>query len=316
MNRDSRILVAGAYGLVGSAISRRLAAEGFTNVSRPHRSELDYMDAAAVDRWFAQHQPEYVFMAAARVGGILANMTMPVEFIRENLLVQLNLFDAAFRHRTNKTLFLGSSCIYPRQSAQPIREEYLLTGPLEPTNEAYAIAKIAGVRMAQYYHSQYGVNAISAMPTNLFGPGDDFDPQTCHVMPALLRRFYEAARHDEREVVVWGTGTPRREFLYVDDLASAVVFLMKEYDSPEPVNVGTGTDISIRELAELMAEITGYRGRIVFDTSRPDGMPRKLLDCSRIQSMGWRPETSLRDGIRRTIEWYASTVADLQLAPH
>jgi GDP-L-fucose synthase len=264
------------------------------------------LDGAAVNRWFAAHRPEYVFMAAARVGGIYANMTRPVEFLRENLIMQLNLFDAAFRHRVEKLLFLGSSCIYPRQSPQPIREEYLLTGPLEPTNESYALAKIAGIRMAQAYSAEYGMRAISLMPTNLYGPRDNFDYMSSHVLPALLRRFHEAVQEGIPEVVVWGSGTPRREFLHVDDLASAALFLMERYEAPEPVNVGAGEDISIRDLAYLIAEITGFRGRIVFDPSKPDGMPRKLLDSSRLRALGWRPSISLAGGIRQTLDWYVA----------
>ncbi len=304
---NSRILVAGARGLVGSAICRNLIASGYTNVYAPSRTELDYLDASAVNRWFAENRPEYVFMAAARVGGILANMTQPVEFLRENMLVQLNLFDAAHRHSVRKVLFLGSSCIYPRVAPQPIREEYLLTGPLEPTNAAYAVAKIAGIQMAQSYREQHGMCAISLMPTNLYGQGDNFDERTSHVMPALIRRFWQATVDGSDEVVVWGSGNPRREFLHVDDLASAAVFLMRTYDSPQPLNVGAGEDIPIRDLAHLVAEIAGFRGRIVFDSSKPDGMPRKLLDCSRINALGWHPSISLADGIRQTLDWYVST---------
>lgn len=304
MDKSARVLVAGSRGLAGSAICRRLVNEGYSHVMGPTRADLDYMDAAAVNRWFASNRPEYLFMAAARVGGIMPNMTQPVEFLRDNLLVQLNLFDAAWRHGVRKVLFLGSSCIYPRQAPQPIREEYLLTGPLEPTNEAYAVAKIAGIRMAQSYSKQYGMRAVNLMPTNLYGPGDNFDPMTSHVLPALLRRFYEATLNGEAEVVVWGSGTPRREFLHVDDLASAAVFLMRSYESADPINVGAGDDISIRDLAVLIAEITGFRGRIVFDASRPDGMPRKLLDSSRLNSLGWKPTISLASGIRQTLNWY------------
>ncbi len=306
MNKDSPILVAGARGLVGSALCRRLANLGHTSVHAPRRADLDYFDADQVNRWFEANRPEYVFIAAARVGGILANMSQPVEFLRENLIIQLNLLDAVSRYGTTKVLFFGSSCIYPRLSPQPIREDYLLTGPLEPTNEPYAVAKIAGIRLAQAYASQYGMRAVSLMPTNLYGPGDNFNLKTSHVLPALLRRFYEAAQENAPEVVVWGSGVPRREFLHVDDLASAAVFLMQNYEDPEPINVGAGEDISIYDLAILIAEITGFNGRISFDTSKPDGMPRKLLDCTRINELGWKPSISLARGIRHTFDWFVA----------
>lgn len=278
---------------------------------RPDRTELDYLDATAVNRWFEASRPEYVFMAAARVGGILANMTKPVEFLRDNLIVQINLLDASFHHQIAKVQFLGSSCIYPRLSPQPIREEYLLTGPLEPTNEPYAVAKIAGIRLAQAYTSEYGMRTISLMPTNLYGPGDNFHPRTSHVLPALVRRFHEAAQDGVSDVGVWGTGTPRREFLHVDDLASAAVFLMQSYEDPEVINVGAGDDISIRDLALMIGEIAGFKGRITFDSTKPDGMPRKLLDSSKMRALGWEPEISLRDGIRQTLDWYVANLASL-----
>jgi len=280
-------------------------------VLRPDRTELDYLDATAVNRWFEASRPEYVFMAAARVGGILANMTKPVEFLRDNLIVQINLLDASFHHQIAKVQFLGSSCIYPRLSPQPIREEYLLTGPLEPTNEPYAVAKIAGIRLAQAYTSEYGMRTISLMPTNLYGPGDNFHPRTSHVLPALVRRFHEAAQDGVSDVGVWGTGTPRREFLHVDDLASAAVFLMQSYEDPEVINVGAGDDISIRDLALMIGEIAGFKGRITFDSTKPDGMPRKLLDSSKMRALGWEPEISLRDGIRQTLDWYVANLASL-----
>ncbi|MDZ4801391.1 MAG: GDP-L-fucose synthase [Bryobacteraceae bacterium] len=311
MDKHARILVAGAHGLVGSAICRRLNRLGYSSVLRPDRTELDYLDATAVNRWFEASRPEYVFMAAARVGGILANMTKPVEFLRDNLIVQINLLDASFHHQIAKVQFLGSSCIYPRLSPQPIREEYLLTGPLEPTNEPYAVAKIAGIRLAQAYTSEYGMRTISLMPTNLYGPGDNFHPRTSHVLPALVRRFHEAAQDGVSDVGVWGTGTPRREFLHVDDLASAAVFLMQSYEDPEVINVGAGDDISIRDLALMIGEIAGFKGRITFDSTKPDGMPRKLLDSSKMRALGWEPEISLRDGIRQTLDWYVANLASL-----
>ena len=304
MDRGSRIYVAGHRGLVGSALVRRLQAEGFGEVITRDREELDLTDQRAVEDFFARERPEYVFLAAARVGGILANSRYPADFIRENLLIQTHVIDAAYRYGVKKLLFLGSSCIYPKHAPQPMKEEYLLTGPLEPTNEAYAVAKIAGLKMVQYYRRQYGFNGISLMPTNLYGPGDRFDPEQSHVIPALLRRFHEAKERGDGEVVVWGTGTPRREFLYVDDLADAAVFLMGRYDEEMWINVGVGEDITIQELAEMVKEIVGFRGRIVYDPSKPDGTPRKLLDVSRLFALGWRPRVSLREGLERTYRWY------------
>jgi GDP-L-fucose synthase len=304
MDRGSRIYVAGHRGLVGSAIVRRLRAEGFAEVITQGREELDLTDQRAVEDFFARERPEYVFLAAARVGGILANSTYPADFIRENLLIQTHVIDGAYRYGVKKLLFLGSSCIYPKYAPQPMKEEYLLAGALEPTNEAYAVAKIAGLKMVQYYRRQYGFNGISLMPANLYGPGDRFDPEQSHVIPALLRRFHEAKERGDGEVVVWGTGTPRREFLYVDDLADAGVFLMKCYDEEMWINVGVGEDITIQELAEMVKEIVGFRGRIVYDPSKPDGTPRKLLDVSRLFALGWRPRVSLREGLERTYRWY------------
>ncbi|MEW6251757.1 MAG: GDP-L-fucose synthase [Planctomycetota bacterium] len=305
MDRNARIYVAGHRGLVGSAILRRLEAEACPNLITRDRAALDLTEAAAVDDFFAATRPEYAFLAAAKVGGILANDRTPADFLRENLLIQTHVIDAAWRWGVRKLLFLGSSCIYPRECPQPIREEYLLTGPLEPTNSAYAIAKIAGIEMCAAYRRQFGFNAIALMPTNLYGPGDNFDPHTSHVLPALIRRFHEAVSNDAPEVVLWGTGTPRREFLHADDLADAAVFLMRRYDEPRIINVGTGTDLTIRELAELIARIVGFRGTIRFDASRPDGTPRKLLDVSRITALGWRPRIGLADGICRTYERFA-----------
>ena len=304
MDKTSKIFVAGHRGLVGSAILRRLQAEGYTNLVVRTRRELDLTNQAAVERFFAQEKPEYVFLAAAKVGGILANATYPADFIRDNLLIQTHVIDAAYRHGVRKLLFLGSSCIYPKYTPQPMKEEHLLTGPLEPTNEPYAVAKIAGIKMCQAYRRQYGFNAISLMPTNLYGPGDNFDLQTSHVLPALIRKFHEAKERGDRQVVVWGTGKPRREFLHVDDLADAAVFLMRHYDEEQIINVGVGEDISIADLAALIKRIVGYEGEIVYDTSKPDGTPRKLLDVSRLFALGWRPKISLEEGIRQTYTWF------------
>lgn len=310
MERGSRIYVAGHRGLVGSALVRRLKAEGYRELLLRSRQELDLRDPAAVDRFFAEERPEYVFLAAARVGGIWANASFPADFIRENLQIQVNVIDAAYRHGARKLLFFGSSCIYPKHAPQPLKEEYLLTGPLEPTNEAYAVATIAGLKMVQAYRRQYGFCGICLMPTNLYGPGDNFDPQTSHVLPALIRRFHEAKVKGAPEVVAWGTGTPRREFLHVDDLADAAVFLMRHYDDERPINVGVGEDVSIRELAEMVADVVGYQGRIVFDPSKPDGTPRKLLDVSRLRELGWSARVPLREGIRQTYEWFVQSEAD------
>jgi GDP-L-fucose synthase len=304
MERDSRIFVAGHRGLVGSAICRRLQALGYSKLILRTRSEIDLRDRSQVDRFLGDERPEYVFLAAARVGGILANSTYPAEFIFDNLAIQLNVIDASFRCGVRKLEFLGSSCIYPKLAPQPIHEEDLLTGELEPTNEPYAIAKIAGLKMAQAYRRQYGFSAISLMPTNLYGPGDNFDLETSHVLPALMRKFHEAKIAGAAEVVVWGSGKPRREFLHVDDLADAAVFLMREYDDGGIVNVGTGEDHEIGELARLVGEITGYEGNIVFDTSKPDGTPRKLLDVSRLAGLGWKSKIPLREGLAETYQWY------------
>ncbi len=304
MNERARIYVAGHGGLVGSAICRALAARGFVNVLTATRSDVDLRDAAAVERFFVAEHPEYVYLAAAKVGGIVANDSYPADFIRDNLQIQTNVIDAAYRHGARKLCFLGSSCIYPRLAPQPIAETSLLTGPLETTNEWYAVAKIAGIKMCQAYGKQYGFDTICAMPTNLYGPGDNFDLQTSHVLPALLRKFHSAKESGEREVVVWGSGTPRREFLYVDDLADAACFLMERYKSPEIINVGTGEDIAIADLAGLIREIVGFEGEIVFDRSKPDGTPRKLLDVGKIAALGWRAQTTLATGIRRTYDWY------------
>jgi GDP-L-fucose synthase len=306
MNPGSRIFVAGHRGLVGSAIVRRLEREGYRNLVLTGRAQLDLRDQAAVNHFFAREKPEYVFLAAAKVGGILANDTYPAEFLRDNLLIEANVIDAAWRAGARKLLFLGSSCIYPKFAPQPMREEHLLTGALEPTNEWYAIAKIAGIKLCQSYRKQYGFNAISLMPTNLYGPGDNFDLQSSHVLPALMRKFHEAAASGAREVIIWGTGSPRREFLHVDDLADASVFLMLNYDSGDIVNVGVGEDVSIRELAEMVQRVTGFEGQLAFDASKPDGTPRKLLDVSKIRALGWTPSIPLERGISETYEWYRS----------
>jgi GDP-L-fucose synthase len=304
MNTHDTIFVAGHRGLVGSALCRALSQRGFDRLLTRSRRELDLLDQAAVDEFFAAERPAYVFMAAAKVGGILANDTYPADFLGENLKIQTNVIDAAYRHRTKKFCFLGSSCIYPKLAEQPIRESSLLTGPLEPTNEWYAIAKIAGIKMCQAYTKQFGFNAISVMPTNLYGPGDNFDLNTSHVLPALIRKFHEAKIHGSSSVTVWGTGTPRREFLHVDDMADALCFLMENYESPEIINVGVGEDVSIAELAAIVGKTVGYGGRVVFDSSKPDGTPRKLLDVTRLHSLGWHAKIPLEGGIRSTYEWY------------
>jgi len=313
-DEGSKVYVAGHRGLVGSAILRRLQAEGYRNLVTRSRAEVDLTDQAAVDRFFAQEQPEYVFLAAAKVGGILANSTAPADFIRDNLLIQTHVIDAAYRRGVKKLLFLGSSCIYPKHAPQPMKEEYLLTGPLEPTNEPYAVAKSAGIKMCQAYRQQYGFDAISLMPTNLYGPGDNFDLETSHVLPALLRKFHESKVSGSPSVVIWGTGTPRREFLHVDDLADACLFLLQQPDqvlrtvAPDGMlNVGVGKDIAIHELARLIQDITGSSSELLFDSSKPDGTPRKLLDVSRIRSMGWSAKISLREGLQKTYQWFCES---------
>jgi GDP-L-fucose synthase len=315
MDSDSRIFVAGHRGLVGSAICRRLKQDGFTRFITRSRTELDLRDRALVDAFFAAEKPEYVFLAAAKVGGILANSSYPAEFLFDNLAVQINVIDSAYRHGVKKVEFLGSSCIYPKMAPQPIREEYLLTGPLEPTNEWYAIAKISGIKMAQAYWRQYGFPTISLMPTNLYGPHDNFDLEHCHVLPALMRKFHEGRVNHAPEVAIWGTGSPRREFLHVDDFAEAAVFLMQHYDSPEIVNVGAGEDVTIAELAEIMQRITGFTGSLRFETGKPDGAPRKLLEVSRLRNLGWQARIPLEEGVRRTYEWYLEQAAGLPGTP-
>jgi len=309
MQKSEKIFVAGHRGMVGSALIRALEAAGFSKLLKRDRSELDLGDSAAVSKFFAKEKPEVVIFAAAKVGGIKANNDQPVEFLLENLRVQNSVIAAAHENGARKLLFLGSSCIYPKLAPQPIPESALLSGPLEPTNEAYAIAKIAGVKLCQAFSREYGANFVSAMPTNLYGPNDNFDLETSHVLAALLRKAFEAKKSSARELVVWGTGTPHREFLHVDDCASACLFLLEKYDSPEIVNVGCGEDISIRELAELVCEVVGFDGELSWDKTKPDGTPRKLLDVSKLRGLGWTPTIPLRDGIAQTYDWFLKNVA-------
>ena len=348
MEKNAKVYVAGHKGLVGSAILRALEKSGYNNCVVRSRQELDLTCQSSVERFFDEERPEYVFLAAAKVGGILANATYPADFIYQNLVIETNVIHAAYKYDTKKLLFLGSSCIYPRDCPQPMKEEYLLTGPLEPTNEPYAVAKIAGIKMCEAYNRQYGTKYISVMPTNLYGPNDNFDLETSHVLPALIRKFHLAKlamqkdwegikknevifgripddfkrslgldpktnlplenSGEEPEVVLWGTGSPRREFLDVDDLADACIYLMDNYDGSEIVNIGVGKDITIRELAELIAKIVGYQGKIRFDTSKPDGTPRKLLDVSKLSSLGWQPTIGLEEGIKKTYGWFLSSL--------
>ncbi|HID70597.1 MAG TPA: GDP-L-fucose synthase [Desulfobacterales bacterium] len=304
MDFHSKIYVAGHRGLVGAAICRALKKAGFINIiTRPH-AELELTDQAAVQHFFTDARPEYVFLSAAKVGGIHANDTFPADFIRDNLLIQTNIIDAAYQNDVEKLLFLGSSCIYPRLCPQPMKEEHLLTGSLEPTNEWYAIAKIAGIKMCQAYNKQYGFEAISLMPTNLYGPGDNFDLNNSHVLPALMRKCHDAMMKGDAQMTVWGTGKVLREFLHVDDLADASVFLMESCNDPEPVNIGTGQEISIGDLAHLVAGVVGFTGKIVFNTEMPDGTPRKLLDSSKLNSLGWHPHITLEQGIQQTYQWF------------
>jgi GDP-L-fucose synthase len=314
LSRDSSIFVAGHRGLVGSAVVRALDAQGYKHLVVRTRRELDLTDQAAVRQFFSREKPAAVIMAAALVGGIHANASRPAEFIRDNLLIQDLVIDAAYRANVSKFVFLGSSCIYPKLAPQPIKEDYLLTGPLELTNEWYAIAKIAGLKMCQAYRRQYGFNAISLMPTNLYGPGDNFDLQNSHVLPALIRRFHEAKVRRDPTITIWGTGTPRREFLHVDDLADAVVHLMNTYNDEEIVNIGWGEDVTIRELAEMVAAAAGFQGRLLFDASKPDGTPRKLLDTTRLTALGWRPKITLKAGIEGTYAWFKDHAAEARLS--
>lgn len=304
MNKESRIYIAGHRGMVGAAIVRQLQREGYAQLITRTHAELDLTNQSAVREFFEVARPEYVFLAAAKVGGILANSSYPADFIRDNLLIELNIIDAAYTVGTHKLLFLGSSCIYPKLAPQPMPEECLLTGPLEQTNEWYAVAKIAGIKLCQAYRRQYGFDAISLMPTNLYGPGDNFHLANSHVLPALIRKVHEAKTGGAKEVVVWGTGSPRREFLHVDDLADAALFLMREYAGEEIVNVGVGHDLSIAELARLVKEVVGFAGEIVYDAGMPDGTPRKLLDVSKLTKLGWQARISLRQGVEETYRWF------------
>jgi GDP-L-fucose synthase len=311
--KDARIFVAGHAGLVGSAIMRELAAEGYNNLLTARRDQLDLRDQAAVNYWFRANRPEYVYLVAGTVGGIMANSTRPAEFLYDNMMIHGTVVHASYLYGVEKLLYLGSSCIYPRHSIQPITEDQLLTGPLEPTNEAYALAKITGIKLCQAYREQYGSNFISAMPTNLYGPNDNFDLESSHVLPALIRRFHDAKLNGDGEVVIWGTGTPMREFLHVDDLADLCLFLMDNYDESEHINAGTGEDISIRRLAETIRDIVHPETTLAFDTSKPDGMPRKVLDVTKLEQLGWTPSIDFEAGVRSTYDWFlAQDVATLR----
>jgi len=313
LDRSAGVYVAGHRGLVGSAILRRLSGAGFTRVLGATRDQLDLRDQAAVNYWFRANKPEYVFLVAGTVGGILANSTRPAEFIYDNLMIHATVVEASRLHGVKRLLYLGSSCVYPRECPQPILERYLLSGPLEPTNEPYAMAKISGIRLCQAYRRQYGSDFISAMPTNLYGPGDNFDPTGSHVVPALMRKFHEARTSAASSAVVWGSGRPMREFLHVDDLADACLFLMEHYDGDEHINVGTGEDLSIRELAEAIRDIVAPGVEITFDASKPDGTPRKLLDVTRLHELGWRHRVPLDEGLKSTYEWFRSHQADARM---
>lgn len=304
MEKESKIYVAGHRGLVGSAIMRKLNSEGYTNIITKSHNELDLTNQEEVKRFFETEKPEYVFLAAAKVGGINANNLYPADFIYVNLMIENNVIKASFDNKVKKLLFLGSSCIYPKMAPQPIKEDYLLTGELEKTNEAYALAKIAGLKMCEFFNKQYGTNYISVMPTNLYGPNDNFDLNSSHVLPALIRKFHEAKESNSEYVEIWGTGTPKREFLHVDDLADAVVFLMNNYNENKTINIGTGEDLTIRELAETIKEIVEFKGELKFNSEKPDGTPRKLLDVSRLHSAGWKHKIELKEGIKSTYEWF------------
>jgi GDP-L-fucose synthase len=308
MNKNSKIYIAGHLGLVGSAILRKLNKEGYTNLITKSRKELDLTDQKAVKDFFEKTKPEYVFLAAAKVGGIMANKTYPGEFISENLDIQNNIIKNSYIHGVKKLLFLGSSCIYPKLATQPIKEEYFMKGPLEPTNEAYAIAKIAGISMCQSYRKQYGADFISLMPTNLYGPGDNFTNERGHVIPALIRKFHDAKAKNLDEISAWGTGSAKREFLHSDDLADACVFLMKNYSSGDIINVGTGEDVTIKELTEKISKIVGFKGKIVWDTTKPDGAPRRLLDVEKLHTLGWKHHIELEKGLEETYEWFKKNV--------
>ncbi len=314
MNKSSKIYVAGHRGLVGSAILRKLEKEGYENLVIRTSKELDLREKQQVDAFFETEKPEFVFLAAAKVGGIVANNEFPADFIRDNLMIQTNVIDASYRNQVEKLLFLGSTCIYPKLAPQPLKEEYLLTGPLEPTNDAYALAKIAGIKMCQSYNKQYGTNYISAMPTNLYGENDNFDLQSSHVMPALIRKFHEAKLSNQSSVEVWGTGTPKREFLYSDDLADACVYLMNHYNGDEIINIGVGEDVSIKELAETVQRVVGFEGELKFDTTKPDGTPRKLVDTTKINQLGWKADVKLEDGISLAYEWFLNNTETVKKA--
>jgi len=309
MKTTSKIYIAGHTGLVGGSLLRLLRAKKYTHITTRTHAELDLTDAAAVGSFFEKERPHYVFLCAARVGGIMDNSRRPVEFLTDNLQIQNNVIGAAYEAGVKKLLFTGSSCIYPRLARQPIKEEYFMSGPLEPTNHAYAIAKIAGIALCQSYRAEYGANFISAMPTNIYGPGDHFDPERSHVIPAMIRKFDEAVRHGQAKITLWGSGSARREFLHCDDLAGALLFLMQNYDKPEIINVGTGRDVSIRELAKKIAAVTGFSGKLVWDTSKPDGMPRKLLNVNKLQAAGWKDSVDFDEGLKETYAWYKKNVA-------
>ena len=304
MEKNSKIFVAGHRGLVGSAIVRTLQNEGFDNLILRTRAELDLTNQQAVAEFFAKEKPEYVFLSAAKVGGIMANKTHPAEFIYENLTIQTNIIHSSHKNNVKKLLFLGSSCIYPRNCPQPMKEEYLLSGELEPTNKAYSLAKIAGIAMCQSYNEQYGTNFISLMPSNVYGPHDNFDLESAHVVPSVINKFHNAKINNDQQVVMWGTGSAMREFLHVDDLADACLFLMQNYNDSSIINVGSGEDVTIKELTEIVSDVVGYEGKIIWDTTKPDGMPRKLVDVSKLHSLGWKHDTHLHEGIASTYEWF------------
>lgn len=309
MEKNSKIFVAGHRGMVGSAIVRRLEQEGFTNIIKKVSTELDLRSQSAVNFFFEQQKPEYVFLAAAKVGGIMANNTYRADFLYDNLLIESNIIHAAYKNGVTKLLFLGSSCIYPKLAQQPLKEEYLLTGLLESTNEPYAIAKIAGIKLCEAYRDQYGCNFIAAMPTNLYGKGDNYHLQNSHVIPAMIRKFHEATKNNAAQVEIWGTGSPLREFMFADDLADACIFLMKQYDEKLFLNIGTGEEVTIKELALMIKEVTGFAGDIQFDTSKPDGTPRKLMDSSRLHALGWKHTTSLREGLKKSYQFFQQETA-------
>ena len=312
MNRHDRIYIAGHRGLVGSAVHRRLLADGFDNLVLRTSRELDLRDQQAVERFFAAEKPDQVFLAAAKVGGILANDTYPAEFIYDNLMMEANVIHSSYRHGVRKLLALGSTCIYPKLAPQPLKEEYLLSGPLEPTNEWYAVAKIAGIKLCEAYRRQYGCRFFAAMPTNLYGPGDNFDLEKSHVLPAMIRKFHEAKERGDDSVVLWGSGKPMREFLHVDDLADACLFLMDRYEGPGIINIGVGKDISIADLAARVSDVVGFRGRIVYDATKPDGTPRKLVDITKLQALGWRARVELHEGIQTTYDWFLENIEHLR----